>query len=289
MDYWLLTGAAVLLGADFALNKLYQRGFGTSPKAVFFFNSLLGLITAVLFFALNGFRLRFTVYSFVLAGAMSVLVMCYNALGFRLLKSGTVALYTLFLMTGGAVLPYLWGLLFWDEPFRMLRTVGLLIILAGVILSNFSGERISKKQSLLCAAVFVLNGFVSIISKLHQSQTVFACVNASEFIVLGGLFKFLLAGILFLCCRDRDAQARAVASPGKAACIIAASAIVGGSSYLLQLLGARTLPATVLYPMITGGSIVFSALAGVIVFREKLSAKLIVSVLLCVAGTLLFL
>ena len=58
---------------------------------------------------------------------------------------------------------------------------------------------------------------------------------------------------------------------------------------MLQLLGEKTLPATVLYPFITGGSIVFSSLAGVIFFKEKLSAKLIISVMLCFAGTVMFL
>ena len=56
----MLTGAAMLLGADFALNKIYQKVNGTPPKAAFFFNSLLGLITVVIFFCINGFKLDFS-------------------------------------------------------------------------------------------------------------------------------------------------------------------------------------------------------------------------------------
>lgn len=78
MYYLMLTGAAMLLGADFALNKIYQKFYGTAPKAAFFFNSLLGLITAVIFFCINGFKLEFTVYSFVMAGLMGLFVMSYN-------------------------------------------------------------------------------------------------------------------------------------------------------------------------------------------------------------------
>lgn len=289
MYYLMLTGAAMLLGADFALNKIYQRIYGTAPKAAFFFNSLLGIITAVVFFCINGFKLEFTVYSFVMAGLMSALVMSYNIIGFRLLKSGTMAMYTLFLMTGGMVLPYIWGLLFLNEDFSLLRTVGLIVILAGVVLSNFSGERVNIKQIVMCVAVFVLNGFVSIVSKMHQSQTTFDSVNAAEFIILGGIFKFLLAGILFLVFKNKDSLESGDNSLKKAVIIITSSAFIGGVSYMLQLLGAKTLPATVLYPFITGGSIVFSSLAGVILFKEKLSAKLIISVILCFAGTLMFL
>ena len=62
-----------------------------------------------------------------------------------------------------------------------------------------------------------------------------------------------------------------------------------GISYLLQLTGAAELPATVLYPMVTGGSIIFSALSGRVFFKEKLSVYQLVSIGLCFVGTLLFL
>lgn len=289
MYYLMLTGAAMLLGADFALNKIYQKFYGTAPKAAFFFNSLLGLITAVIFFCINGFKLEFSLYSFVMAGFMSLLVMCYNIIGFRLLSSGTMAMYTLFLMTGGMVLPYIWGLLFLNEDFSLLRTGGLIVILSGVVLSNFSGERVNTKQIVMCVAVFILNGFVSIISKMHQSQTTFNSVNAAEFIILGGFFKFLLAGILFLVFKNKDGSKSGEHSLKKAVIIITSSAVISGISYMLQLLGAKSLPATILYPFITGGSIVFSTIAGVILFKEKISTKLIISVILCFAGTLMFL
>jgi multidrug transporter EmrE-like cation transporter len=58
---------------------------------------------------------------------------------------------------------------------------------------------------------------------------------------------------------------------------------------LLQLFGAASLPATVLYPFVTGGSIVLSSLAGIIFFKDKLSKNVIASIILCFLGTILFL
>ena len=71
--------------------------------------------------------------------------------------------------------------------------------------------------------------------------------------------------------------------------VVAVAALISGGSYLLQLVGAKTLPATVLYPMVTGGSIIFSSLAGRIFFREKLSLQQKISIVVCFMGTLLFL
>lgn len=40
-------------------------------------------------------------------------------------------------------------------------------------------------------------------------------------------------------------------------------------SYMLQLIGAESLPASVLYPFITGGSIILTSFAGVAFLKRK--------------------
>jgi multidrug transporter EmrE-like cation transporter len=75
----------------------------------------------------------------------------------------------------------------------------------------------------------------------------------------------------------------------RAAPLVAFSAVFSGLSYLFQLIGASNLDAGVTYPLVTGGSIVFSSLAGLIVFKDKLSWQHYVGMALCVAGTCLFL
>ena len=281
IQYLLLSLAALLLGVDFALNKTYQRIYDATPKSAFLFNSLLCLATFIIYFAAKGFNPELTLYSCCLAGLMSLLVMSYNLIGFKILKvSGSIAVYTLYLMTGGMILPYLWGCIFFNEPLSVLRTSGLGVIAAGVIISNYGGKYTSIKQLVMCIAVFVLNGCVSIISKIHQIETVYPAVGTLDFVMLGGIFKFLFAEILFLLCKNSTgAQGRA--SIKNAVIIITASAPVGGVSYALQLSGAKEVPATVLYPFITGGSIVFSALADIFVFKQRLSKKMIASILLC--------
>ena len=67
------------------------------------------------------------------------------------------------------------------------------------------------------------------------------------------------------------------------------AAALGGASYLFQLKGAINLPATVLYPFITGGSIIFTALAGRVFFGEKPKKRTLTGIALCFLGTVLFL
>lgn len=284
----MLTLAALLLSADFAVNKIYQRLRGTSPKASLFFNSILGLATAAVFFAANKFRISFSPYSSIMAILMSVFVMSYNIIGFRLLKEGQMALYVLFLMTGGMILPCIWGLVFWNESFSCIKATGLIVIAGGVLLSNFSREKANPKQIIMCIFVFTLNGFTSIVSKMHQIEINYARVDTIDFVILAGIAKFIIGGLLFLIWDVQEHESCDKNNFIKSLIVIISSAVIGGLSYFLQLYGAQSLPATILYPFITGGSIVFSALADAAIFKEKLSCKLIAGVLMCFAGTILF-
>lgn len=62
-----------------------------------------------------------------------------------------------------------------------------------------------------------------------------------------------------------------------------------GLSYMLRLIGAESLSVSVLYPFITGGSIILTSFSGVAVFKEKLTIRQWMAVTACFVGTLLFL
>ena len=295
-DYLMLIAAAILMAANFGLNKLYQKKAGTSLCAGLGFNAILGLMTAIIFWIMGGFQIHLSLYSVLMATALATIGMIYTLLGFRILRSGSMALYTLFLMTGGMALPYIWGLLFLDEPFAWLRMLGLAVLILAVAFSNLGGNKGKTNVALLsmCVAVFVLNGLLSVLSKLHQIQTELTTVSTTEFVMLCGFFKFLLAGIAFLFARRQESKKDTATPTARLAVLrllplILIAAITDGASYALQLTGASNLPATVLYPFVTGGSMVFSTIVGVIFFREKPSKNLVISVCLCFAGTLMFL
>ncbi len=294
-EYGMLLLAAALLAVDFAINKLYQKNAGTSLKAGFRFNLLLGGLTALVFWGIGGFTFRITTFSAILAAAMALFGMAYTLLGFRILRSGSMALYTLFLMVGGMTVPYIWGLCFLNEAFSPLRTLGLVLLIGAVAVSNGRLKRGRAEWGLLllCLTVFALNGMVSVLSKLHQISAVWETVSATQFVMLSGVFKAVLAGVAYgiVCVRERKEKPRQTAKvqlrwlfP-----LVACSAVVGGVSYWLQLEGAVHLEATVLYPFITGGSMVFSTLIGIVAFRERPSRTVLLGVALSFVGTLLFL
>ncbi len=286
MHYTLVIIATILLAFDFVLQKKYQHFEGTDMASGLKFNAASGLFTAFIFFALSGFKIEFSLFSVVLAFLMSLLCMIYVILGFKILKSNGMAIYSLFLMSGGMLLPYLFGVLFLNEPLTVLRVVGVLLILLAVILSNKTKFKLKISFFLLCLSIFILNGFVSIISKCHQINTAFTPVSSTAFVMYSGVGKFLFSSVTLLFCKSKSKRS----IPSKNTLfIMIGSALIGGLSYMLQLVGAKELPATVLYPIVTGGSIIFSALSGKVFFKEKLSFYQLASIALCFIGTLLFL
>ena len=71
--------------------------------------------------------------------------------------------------------------------------------------------------------------------------------------------------------------------------LVVIAAATSGISFLFQLMGAENLPASVLFPIVTGGSIICTAIAGRVFFKEKLTKPIILGLILCLLGTCLFL
>lgn len=290
MNYVMLIFAAFLLACDFSINKLYQRRAGTGILAGLGFNALIGIFSAGIFFAASGFKIGFSFYSLIVAAIFTLFVMTYNIIGFRIMKYGSMAIYTLFLMTGGMLIPYIWGIAFLSEGFATIRLIGIILMIFAVALSNVGKEKINVWQIIMCISVFFLNGFTSVTSKLHQIEAAYETVDAIDFVVLTGLCKFIVSGIAYLVVRASGNNEKSRGQIGGRECfLIAASALISGVSFFLQLLGAVNLPATVLYPILTGGTMILSALAGCILFKDKLTRNNVIGLVLCFIGTLLFL
>lgn len=290
-NYLILLLAAVLLAGDFALQKIFEKKAGTGISTGLAFNMTVGLVTAVLFFALNGFTLTVTLYGAAISTVMSVSVFLYTVIGFRIMRYGNMALYSLFSLMGAIVVPYTVGVLFLGERSTVPMLLGVILILLSTVLSNISLKGAGVGLFLLCTAVFFLNGAGAVISKLCQMDLGQGTVAVNDFVCMTGISKFILcaAALAVYSRKGRHGEAaakRAGISVGLFF-VVALSAVVGGVSYMLQLIGAARLPASLLFPMVSGAGMIFTSLTGALVFRERPSLRQTVGVGLCFIGTLL--
>lgn len=153
----------------------------------------------------------------------------------------------------------------------------MLIILSTVLYNAASGQqkRVSRRVWLLCAAVFVLNGFVSILSKMHQVETVLPTAGTFGFAFWSSLSGMLLTSVFGVvlyrkCGKSALREAFGIKTDFWFVLGVSAfAACVGGFSYLLQLFGAELLPATVLYPAVTGGKHSLLGARGISCFSKR--------------------
>ena len=172
-------------------------------------------------------------------------------------------------MSGGMLVPSAWGWFFLGEKPKVLHIIGVAVILASIILNNVGKQKPSAKLLIMCVGVFILNGFVSVFSKLHQINTTYAAVSTGDYAMLSAMTSIIMSLVLrvILSLKERDKKHRVELKflPGILALIYAVAMTV---SSVLQLAGAKSLPASMLYPMITGGSIAFSGIFGLIILKE---------------------
>lgn len=297
MYYLMILVAVVLLALQFSTNKFYQLRFGNAVTTSLLFTALSGLVTALLFFCLNGFSVQITAFSLGMAAIVAVLCCSYTLIGFRMFALGSLSVYSMFLMLGGMLLPYLYGVLWLDESLTIGRILGVVLLALSMIFPVL-GEKGGSAQTrklffILCFVVFTLNGFVSITSKIHQVSAM-PTVGAMDFVILSNGINGLLStlALLILCQTKHTAplsEPLTNRSMGLIAGIVVVNAACNGTSYMLQLVGAAHVPASVLYPLVTGGMVVLSAIAGMVFFREFPAKKTAIGLLLSFAATFLFL
>ena len=298
LDYLLVFLSVVLLAVSFMVQKLYQKKTSDVKDSAVNFNLAAALITFVIFFATNGFTIRFTPYSVIMSFLRSLCGFTYSLLGFAILKRGSVSLYMLFLMSGGMLVPAVWGWLFLGETEKMaLRIIGVVIIVCALVISNLGKEKPDKSILLLCTVIFFLNGFVSVTSKLHQVNTTCDAVGTTDFVLITTIFSVVSSIVMkiWYSVRDKEKKREKSAKPKfdrkilLPLILVPVYSAIGGISSYLQLLGAVNLPSSVLYPMITGGTVVLSGIFALICFGEKPSARQWTGIGLCLAGTCFFL
>jgi len=277
--------ADVFFSGSFACQKKYQQKTSTSIASGIVFNIISAALLTLTLFCVCIFKPQVTAYSLLSAFLGSLALFGYTLASFPIIKSGGLSLYTLFLMTGGMIVPFMWGVCFLDESISLMQIGGILLITISIILSSSENKKTGLGIIALCILVFFLNGASSVISKLHQTQTRFSTIGTYDYMFWGNAFRLVLS---FLLLPFAKRSQKTKVSSGAIAIAFVASITNGLASYF-NLMGAVKLPATVLYPLVTGGTIVLSFVFEAVLFKGKITVKNLLPVAVCFAGTLMFL
>lgn len=314
MYYAMLIGASFLFGSQFMVTKAFEKNYGKTVRASLSFSLLYSLFAGVIFFIIklisSGTVFNLNPFSLCMAFGLSLVNILSSAIGIKTLALGDIAVYSLFLMLGGMIVPFFAGIVFLKESVSVCNLIGVAIMIIALCLPVFFGKKnknageaqtdgdTKKKTSVffyvLCVFLFILNGLSSTLSKFNSVR---------EGAALGAEFTFYTYGIQFVISLAAFALTTALGksdktqSEEKQPVILfrpvaigcgAAFGAVNGTAFLMSSVAAEHVVAVAQYPLITGATILFSSLLAFLFYREKPTALQLVQIVISLAATILF-
>ena len=299
----MLTGAVLLFSIQFVFSKCYQREKGSSFFYSMLFSVITGAVSIPYFLILNGSRLEMTPFSLFLAVLYSIDALACTVFGVKTLERANLSVYSLFMMLGGMLLPFLYGFTLGEEM-TLIKGVAMLLVLLSMAftLKKEDGKKTDLFLVLCYGVIFVTNGLTGVMTFMHQRATV-AVVSASGFLLLSNIVKTVLAlavvaGIFIAAkVRGKDAMLVHGAAEGKRkpspikSWVIAVGCAVGfafvnGTGSLLSTLTASYIEAGIQSTIGTGGCLLMSALFGLL-FGERITKKTVFTLACALTGTVL--
>ena len=269
----------------------------------------------------------FTWFTFGITLLIAVVSLSCVYMGIKVLAVGDMSIYSVFMMLGSIILPSFVDLVFYYAPEKLswLKAVALLLMIIAIIfsVSSVDKNKLTLKAIMYYIGIFVMNGMIGVFFTIHQNQPELTAavmhtadelvVNNDVFMTWYGISTVLLTGVIYGICYfvkpiksklseldgvDSGNEGTAVVeikeSAMKALLItIGLAAIYGlcngvGDYFIAIATQPNALGASVTFPIINGGTIIFSTLSGILFFKEKLTVSTVISLVIVVISTVLF-
>lgn len=299
IDYVFIILAVVCFTLQFAFAKLYESEVGQTSTSSLVMIVGTSLVGAIIFFLVNGLHVNFSPVSIFWAVIFAVIMIPYYLIGVKVLSLGSLAIYSMFMMLGGMLVPFFYGILLLKEELTIGKVLGTILLTTFIVLQAVWQNEPTKKESdkkvkylffILCIIIFFVNGMTAVVAKAHSISE--GAVDESSFTTISCLFTMILSfTILVISFVKEKKEKMVIVKSSLKKKPLGIMTLLGGAAYggnFLLLLAADKVPASIQFPLVSGGVIVLSALASYFVFKEKLSKKEWISILGAFISTVLF-
>jgi len=197
-------------------------------------------------------------------------------------KTGSLSLTSL-LTSFSLLIPTFYGIFVLDEETSAYLYIGLVLLCASLILVNFNGkedsgnQKITFKWLIYVIISFLGNGICTITQKMQQINQ--NGMYKNEFMIVALLIVFVGVMIISLITEKNHK------SCFKPALITGGARGLGnGIVNLLVISLAITMPASVLFPVVSGGGIALTAILAMTLYKERLSLQQILAMIFGIAS-----
>lgn len=284
MKYLIVFVLCTLATAKMSLQSAFGKKSVKNTADALCFNALIFIFSGIVFlYKVVGCPAPVWIYAALGAVASVAFQLTYT----RALAAGNVSL-TVLIVNLALVINVLVSYLFYGDDISVVRLVGIILtVLAFILCTDFKGGENSKqrKKWLLLAFSAMLSNAASCIVQKVFGESAYSAHNGaytSASYVIAAVMAFLV--YLFLRSRGEDKTFKI----GKRAIFYSmAMGIILAVFVTLNTYALSVVEGTFLFPTYAGGTIVFSAVAGVVLFKDKLNFRQVMSVAVGIVAVVL--
>jgi len=180
--------------------------------------------------------------------------------------NGSISLSAL-MISYSLILPTLYGLLFLHDPIGIGLLPGIALLMISLFLTNKKSEAvtITPKWLMYILLAFAGNGMCSIVQKMQQIK--FDGAYKNEFMIMALIFVFISMGGMSLFLESKQLTTYAKKGWG----LGVACGVMNGTVNLLVMILLAAMPASLMFPLITGGGVVVTYIISKLYYKERLS------------------
>jgi len=262
----------IILGiaAQNVTRKIYSK---SSSGGAYTFSALSALV-ALSFFAISGgsdlhFTWKILPHAIGFAATYSLSIV----FTFLSIKEGPLSLTSL-VTSYSLLIPTIYGLIAWGESFSLLFAIGLALLIVSIFLirmepkaekDQIEKKRLTPKWLLYVILAFIGSGGCSAVQK--GQQLAFNGTYKNEFMIVGLGITFVAITICALCFEKKETLTHA--KRGLYLYVICGAA--NGAVNLMVMILSLRMPASVMFPIISAGGILVSAIISMTFYKERLS------------------
>ena len=274
----LLASLRNVLIKGFSKFSFKSREFFGLQAAIFGVGSLALLIVNLVSF--DGF----SIYTLLLALIYGVLLLCAQWFYTIALARGKTAICAT-LYSFGFLIPTLSGAIVWQESISVFGYLGILTVIPVLIISGIGKkgvDSISSSKSYLPPIIIALicSGGLGVVQKIQQ-KSIYAN-QTKMFVFLAFAFCFIVSLVFFLALKRGDTK---IAPKNLASCTLVG--VFFATCNILNTYLAGRLDSAIFFPLLNIGSILLSLILGIIIYKERLTKKDLIVLLLSATAIIL--
>lgn len=269
----------IILLCILAASKVTIQGFfakknvKTLPDAIFF-NGIIFLASGLLFLKDS---VGCSVTTAIFGAVFGILTVMFQATYIEALSCGNVSL-TVMIVNMSMIIPIAVSVIFYNEKLTVFKTVGTALIILALIISverDGTEKGVSKKWLSLSLVTAVLNGALAVCQKIF-GKTEFKSQNKA-FVSWAYITAFFVSVFIYMLLKSQKHKKGFKMGQLPLLCGVSAGIVLSVFQFF-NTYAVATINSTVLFPSYNGGALILTTLSSVVILKDRLKKKQLLSV-----------